>query len=218
MTAPSRAGSPESTAVTRSKIVTILLAAGRGLRFDPQRSKMLADFAGRPLARQAAETAIASRACRTVVVTGHGRVQVEAALADLPVEFVHNSDHASGIASSLRVGLSTVGDAMGALILLGDMPRVTAEILDHLIAVFEGAGTECPAVVPLCGGRRGNPVLLGRAVFANVAGLSGDEGARRLLQSTVGIIEASIGDSAVLTDVDTRADLERLLAEGDLPE
>ncbi len=199
-------------------MVVILLAAGRGLRFDPRRSKLLAEFAGRPLVRQAAETAIASRARRTIVVTGHARAEVESALADLPVELVHNDDHASGIASSLRAGLSAAGDARGALILLGDMPKVTVETLDHLIAVFEGAGADCPAVVPLHRGRRGNPALLGRALFPSVARLSGDEGARRLLLSTRGVVEAPIGDPAVLTDIDTPSDLERLLGDARPPD
>ena len=217
MIAPARPARPGSPAAAGSTIVVILLAAGRGLRFDPRHSKMLADFAGRPLVRQAAETAIASRAYRTIVVTGHARAKVEAALADLPLELVHNRDHASGLASSLRVGLSAAGDAMGALILLGDMPKVSAETLDRLIALFEGAGAGCPAVVPLYRGRRGNPVLLGEALFASVARLSGDEGARRLLQSTAGVVEVPVDDPGVLADVDTPSDLERLLADGKRP-
>lgn len=195
-----------------SRVVAILLAAGRGLRFNERCSKMAADFSGRPLVRRAAETAMASRAYRTVVVTGYARAEVEAALADLPVELAHNRDHASGIASSLRVGLLAAGDASGALILLGDMPKVAVETINHLIARFEGAGAECPAVVPLCRGRRGNPVLLGASLFARVAKLSGDEGARRLLQSTAGVVEVPVDDPGVLADVDTPSDLARLLA------
>ena len=97
-------------------VAAIVLAAGRGARFGAARGKLLADYRGRPLARCAVKAALASKASKTIVVTGHARGDVEQALAGLPVNFAHNLDFASGVASSLRVGLACAADSAGALI------------------------------------------------------------------------------------------------------
>ena len=135
---------------------------------------------------------------------------IEQALAGLPVNFAHNLDFASGVASSLRVGLACAADSAGALILLADMPGVGSATLDLLIAAFERA-PGCAAVAPAYRGRRGNPVLLGGSLFASVASLTGDEGARGLLRARGGVIEIAVDDESVLMDIDTREDLTRAL-------
>jgi len=191
-------------------VAAIVLAAGRGARFDVPRSKLLAEYGGRPLVRCAVEAALASKASKTIVVTGHAHGEIEQALAGLPVTFAYNQGFASGIASSLREGLAHVADSAGALILLADMPGVTNAILDQLIAAFERA-PGCAAVTPVFKGRRGNPVLLGSRLFASVARLTGDDGARRLLRSVDGVIEIDVDDESVLADIDTQQDLERAL-------
>jgi molybdenum cofactor cytidylyltransferase len=198
--------------MTGASIAAIVLAAGQGERFGAGANKLLVDLDGRPLLWRAAHAALASRAFRTIVVTGHARADVEAALYGLPLDFAHNPDFASGLASSLRVGLSAVGVVDGALVLLGDMPAVSASTLDALIAAFENAPAGCPAVVPVNGGRRGNPALLARKLFPKLAELGGDEGARRLLKSVDGVVETPIDDDAIFADVDTRDDFDRLRA------
>lgn len=197
-------------------VAAIVLAAGQGARFNSARSKLLSDLGGRALVRYAAEAALASRACRTIVVTGHARDDVERALDGLPVTFAHNADHASGMASSLRVGLAHASDSAGALVLLADMPAVTGATLDQLIAAFERA-PQCPAVAPVHRGRRGNPVLLGGSLFARLATLRGDEGARAMLRSVDGVVEIAVDDEGVITDIDTREDLERMRAAEGTP-
>jgi molybdenum cofactor cytidylyltransferase len=191
-------------------VAAIVLAAGRGARFDAARGKLLADYGGRPLVRHAVEAALGSKASKTIIVTGHARDEIERALAGLPVVFAYNPDFASGMASSLRAGLAHAADSAGALALLADMPDVTSAILDRLIAAFNCA-PERVAVAPVYQGRRGNPVLLGRSLFPRLAPLKGDEGARRLLGSTEGVLEIAVDDKSVLADIDTREDLERAL-------
>lgn len=191
-------------------VAAIVLAAGRGARFDAARGKLLADYGGRPLVRRAVEAALGSKASKTIVVTGHARDEIERALAGLPVVFAYNPDFAIGMASSLRAGLAHAADSAGALALLADMPDVTSAILDRLIAAFNCAPDRV-AVAPVYQGRRGNPVLLGRGLFPRVALLKGDEGARRLLASTEGVLEIAVDEKSVLADIDTREDLERAL-------
>ncbi len=189
-------------------VAAIVLAAGRGARFDGARGKLLADFGGRPMVRRAVEAALGSNASKTIVVTGHASGDIEQALAGLPVVFAYNADYASGMASSLRAGIAHAADSAGALVLLADMPGVTSTILDQLIAAFERAPDRA-AAAPVYQGRRGNPVLLGARLFAGIAGLTGDEGARRLLRSVDAVIEVAVDNESVLADVDTLEDLER---------
>lgn len=191
------------------KIAAILLAAGRSARFaaagGEEGTKLAALVAGKPLARYAAEAALAASARPVVVVTGHARDAVEAALRGLPLRFVHNPAFASGLASSLKAGLAALpADIEGAVVLLADMPAVAPALIDRLVAAY-AAAPGALAAIPLAEGRRGNPVLLARALFPAMAALEGDEGARRLLAGLPSerVIEIAAADDGATLDVDT---------------
>lgn len=193
-------------------IAAIVLAAGRGARFDRQgANKLLADFGGASLIRRVVDAALGSRAARTIVVTGWDHARIAAALGDLPVTFAYNARHLDGMASSLQRGLAEACEANGVIVLLGDMPTIESPLLDRLVDAFETTGAA--AVIPVHEGRRGNPVLLGRAIFPRLAELRGDEGARRLLRDLDHVVELAIGETMILADVDTKHDLERLRAD-----
>ena len=156
-----------------------------------------------------AEAALASRARPVVVVTGHAREAVEAALAGLPVAFVDNAGFATGLASSLNVGVAALPSGVaGALIILGDMPGIEAATLDCLIDAF-ARRPDALAATPIHAGRRGNPALLSRALFAELARLGGDEGARHVLVAADPgrVVEVDIDSDGVTIDVDTPDDL-----------
>jgi molybdenum cofactor cytidylyltransferase len=187
------------------RVTALVMAAGQGRRFGDG-NKLLADLDGRPLLRRAVEAALGSKVRETVVVTGHDRAAVETALSGLPVAFAHNPDFARGLAASLRAGLAAAAGADAVVVLLGDMPGASLEIVDALIEAFQKAPGNL-AVVPVRNGRRGNPVLLARALFPRLATLQGDEGARRLLLETESVVELAVDDDGVLADVDHPADL-----------
>ena len=196
-----------------SEVAAIVLAAGKSERFraagGAEISKLVASLRGEPLVRVAARAALGSRARPLIIVTGHAREAVEAALADLPLDFAHNPAFATGLASSLKVGIAALpANVAGALILLGDMPAVTPTVIERLLAAFE-ARPDALAVVPVTGGRRGNPVLVARALFAGVSELTGDEGARRLLRESdpKRMVEVAMEGEAAALDVDTPEDL-----------
>jgi molybdenum cofactor cytidylyltransferase len=195
------------------EIAAIVLAAGFSSRFraagGAEASKLVADFQGRPIVRAVAEAALGSRARPVIVVTGHAGGEVQTALDGLSLSFVFNPDFATGLASSLKAGLAAAPkDASGAIVLLGDMPGLRAETIDVLLDAFKRYPAAL-AVAPTYAGRRGNPVLLSRAFFAQVKKLEGDEGARRLLTAAdpAGIVEVTADDSVTL-DIDTPADLD----------
>ncbi|MCX7789448.1 MAG: nucleotidyltransferase family protein [Chloroflexaceae bacterium] len=192
----------------------ILLAAGRSARMG--RPKQLLPWQGRPLVRHVAEVALASRLAGLVVVLGAYAEEVAGALEDLDgaVRRVVCAEHARGQAASLRCGLEAVPASAGAVVvLLVDQPRVTAELVNRLIIAFE-ATPEVAAVAPRYRGQRGTPVLLAQRLFAEVRALEGDLGARPVLARYADAMHwLDVDDPAVVEDLDTPEDYERLLRE-----
>lgn len=189
-----------------ARVAAVLLAAGQSRRMGA-RNKLTVSFQGKPMVRWAAEAAAASAAGELVVVTGHQPEAVREALAGLDARFVHNSAYADGLSTSIASGLAALGDAAdGVLVMLGDMPRVSASDVDRLIAAFDPEEGRS-IVVPTFDGKRGNPVLWGREFFPTLAGLQGDVGARHLIgEHSEVVAEVELGDS-VLSDIDTEAAL-----------
>ena len=100
------------------------------------------------------------------MVTGFEAARVAEALSDLNVRIVHNPAYTEGLSGSLRTGLETLpADCDGALILLGDMPKIDSSVLSALIAAFAARDAIC---VPVHRGERGNPILWGAAHFAEI--------------------------------------------------
>jgi molybdenum cofactor cytidylyltransferase len=199
-----RAGSGSTPAEARRalRITCIVLAAGRSTRMGA--NKLLELVSGEPIVRTVATAARASAADRVVVVTGHQADAVGRALAGLDIEIVHNEAFADGLASSLRAGLAALDpDVDGVLVALGDMPDVSAQHMDRLIAAFSPADGR-DIVVPVRHGKRGNPVLWARAYLPEMAALSGDTGAKHLLgRHDEAIVEVDLESDAVLADIDT---------------
>ncbi|HWM47997.1 MAG TPA: molybdopterin-binding/glycosyltransferase family 2 protein [Xanthobacteraceae bacterium] len=195
------------------KLAAVVLAAGRSTRMGGP-NKLLADVGGKPMVRIAVEQALASKARPVVVVTGHQRERVEAALSGLPVTFVHNPDFADGLSTSLKAGVAALPqDVDGAIVCLGDMPHVDAGLVDRLLAAFDPERGAL-VVVPTTGGKRGNPVVWSRRFFPELAQLEGDVGARHLIASyPEAVVEVPVSGNAALLDIDTPDALDAVRAE-----
>jgi molybdenum cofactor cytidylyltransferase len=192
-----------------SKVAAILLAAGRGTRFGEE-PKLLARLGGKALVRHATEAAVHSSADPVLVVTGHRADAVQAELKGLPVRIVHNPDFADGLSTSLKAGFFALPpDARAAIILLGDMPLVSASLIDDLVAGWSGSG-QPPALVPTLNGRRGNPVVISRALQGAIEGLTGDVGAGPVLRKRPDVVEWPTADDAVVQDIDTQEEFGKL--------
>jgi molybdenum cofactor cytidylyltransferase len=195
------------------RVAAVVLAAGRSTRMGGP-NKLLAEIGGRPLVRIAVEQALASRARPVVVVTGHQRSEVEAALKGLPVTFTHNPDYAQGLSTSLKAGIAALpAEVDGAIVCLGDMPQVDAALIDRLITAFDPEKGAL-VVVPTIAGKRGNPVVWSRRFFGDLGQLEGDVGARHLIGSyPEAVVEVPLTGRAALIDVDTPDALRAVKAE-----
>ncbi|OHV81160.1 NTP transferase domain-containing protein [Rhizobium sp. LCM 4573] len=183
----------------------LLLAAGQARRMGQGGPhKLLAEFEGVPLVRRTAAMLAASQLDPVVAVVGHRREEIEESLTGLDLGVVFNPDYASGMASSLIAGFSVpaMKPCDGVLVMLADMPGITAGHLDKLVSAFKEAGGGV-IVRSVSDGKRGNPIILPRATFDAVMRLEGDVGARALIESSgLPMLDIDIGPAAHL-DVDT---------------
>jgi molybdenum cofactor cytidylyltransferase len=190
-----------------ARVVGMLLAAGRGRRFDPlgQRNKLLQLLpGGEPVAVASARKLLAVLdTVIAVVPPDDGGVGALLAAAGCDVTVCPDAD--SGMAASLvhalRASLPYEPDAW--LVALGDMPYVESATLRKLADALAGGA---PIAAPLMHGRRGNPVGFGRVHLDALLALSGDQGARRLLQ-TCPVTEVAVEDPGIFRDIDTLTDL-----------
>ena len=194
-------------------IAAIVLGAGRSSRMGGP-NKLLAEINGKPLIRMVVEQALASRARPVLVVTGHQRERVEAALSGLPVQFVHNPHFADGLGTSLKAGIAALPpDIDGAIVCLGDMPQVDAALIDRLVGAIDPDKGALIAV-PVIDGKRGNPVVWSRRFFPDLTTVEGDIGARYLIgRYAEAVAEVPVDGTAALTDVDTPEALQAVKAE-----
>jgi molybdenum cofactor cytidylyltransferase len=200
-----RVGAEEPEPAKSVRVGAIVLAAGSAARMSASGAhKLLAEFKGQPLVRRIVREAQAAQVDAVTVVTGHRSADIEAALAGCPVHLIHNADHANGMASSLQVGIATAieDEDDGAIVVLADMPQLTTDHFDRLVEQFRQHRGQA-IIRAVADGKRGNPVVLPRATFSDVMRLSGDVGARHIIENSgLPVIDVEIG-AAALVDVDT---------------
>ena len=187
------------------RIAAVVTAAGFGRRYGPG-GKLHARLDGRPVIAWTLDTLAALPLAARIVVIAPDDTATRA-LADLAgVTVVVNPAPAAGLGRSIACGVQQLPDATaGVLIMLGDMPLARATTALALMAAFEALDTAA-IVAPLHAGQRGHPVLFGADHLPALAALTGDHGARDLLQRvTVNLLP--VDDAGVLLDIDTPADL-----------
>jgi molybdenum cofactor cytidylyltransferase len=192
------------------RVAALVLAAGASRRMQG-RNKLLCEIGGVTMIERAVRCAVESACSQVVVVTGWQAERVEAALQAVPapklVTAVRNPQYATGLSSSLRCGLAALPDTLdAALVQLADMPWIEAAHIDRLIDAFD---PRRPAIVaPWRDGRRGQPVLWPKDFFPALGALSGDTGARGLLERYAGSVRTVPFDTeAIFQDVDTPDEL-----------
>ena len=187
-------------------IAAIVLAAGFARRMG--RQKLLLDLKGKPVVRWTVERVLPHvRDC--VVVTGQDGTAVRAALIDLAVRFTTNPRPQDGQGSSIAVGVAALKPwTAAALVVLGDQPFTPSSVMAGLVAAQPASGKAI--VAPSYRGTRGTPVLFGAAVFPELRALTGDAGARSVVNARPERVDVVEFDLAMPADVDTPEDFARL--------
>lgn len=182
----------------------IVLAAGEGSRFGGP--KQLAELDGRPLVEHSLIALAAVPAIeRYVLVLGAYAGEIRSAIDPHGAEIVVCESWAEGQAASLRTGLAALDDMEAALIMLGDQPGITPEAIEAVLALFDGTR----AVRAVYNGAPGHPVILTRDLMRAATELSGDLGARELLEDARAR-KVEVAHLCRPLDVDTPADLDAL--------
>ncbi len=191
---------------SRAFVSAVVLAAGGSTRLG--RPKQLLRVGGESLVARAVRAAGGPACSETIVVLGAGADAVRAELASLPVRTVVNAGWPTGIASSIRTGLSAVDAAADAvLFVVCDQPALNAGVLDGLVEAFR-AGT-AGIVASGYAGTLGVPALFARSYFEELAALRGDTGARSVIRAHSGdVVERPFAGGE--EDVDTPEDARRL--------
>ena len=145
-------------------IAAVILAAGISSR--ARRNKLMVKVDGKPLFLKAVEAAVRSKASPIFVVTGYEAENMEEHLENIDINILRNHDYASGVKTSIRLGLKSVPSSCdGALLIPADMPNITAEYLDKMIKSFDKK-KERQLLVSTHSGHRCNPVLWSSELYA----------------------------------------------------
>ncbi|MDP6565806.1 MAG: molybdopterin-binding/glycosyltransferase family 2 protein [Alphaproteobacteria bacterium] len=205
----------EVVAPRAPRIAALVLAAGQSRRMGAD-NKLLAEIDGKAMLARVVEAVLASQAGPVLAVTGHQADQVKAVLAPYDIPMVDNPAFAEGLSTSMQAGLAALPeDADGAVVLLGDMPRIGAHHIDRLIAAFNPVEGQA-ICVPTHGGKRGNPVLFARRYFAEMQEVAGDVGAKHLIGLHEDqVAEVAMDDDGIFLDIDTPDALVAIRASTD---
>ncbi len=188
-----------------SGVVALLLAAGSASRMG--RDKLAAPLGGVALRDRALAPLLVCARLEVLVVTRPGSAVPEGARA------VENTEHGSGMASSIRAGVRASTDADGWLIALADMPSVAGSTVDAVVdALLDG---NRGIVVPVHEGRRGHPVGFASRYRDHLLALEGDVGGREILRAhPEDILLLDVPDPGILLDIDTTDDLQAFEERG----
>lgn len=187
------------------RLTGILLAAGKGSRFDPAglQNKLLQALPGGACVAAAAAANLAAALPAVLAVVRPGADALAARLREAGCEVTVCSEAEQGMGVSLVHALQRAPGAAGWVVALADMPYVRPDTVTALAAaIAAGAGIAQPAH----GGKRGNPVAFGRRHLPALLQLGGDQGARALLKAFP-VAEVNVDDPGILRDIDTPADL-----------
>lgn len=199
-------------------VAGIVLAAGASQRMG--RNKLFLEVEGETLLRRAVGRAGSAGLSPVLVVLGYQAERALREVAGMSCQPILNPDYARGINVSLRAGIAAVPQqARAAVVVLGDMPFVTSEMLATLVERFQESGA--PLVVSEYAGVQAPPTLFDRALLDEFLGMEVDACAKRLVKRHLGAALVVRWPGETLTDLDHPADYDRvkaLTAAGGIPD
>lgn len=197
------------------RIGAVLLAAGAGARMG-HRPKCLLEHGGQPIVRRQVQALLAAALAPVVVVLGHHRDAVAAALKGLPVDTVLNPDPEARQSHSLHQGLSALPPGLDAvLVSLADLPLIGPAEIAALVAAWPQRPAGTGFLRPWVNGQPGNPVLLDASVRRELISGGPEQSGQQWAASHPDRVHRWATDQrAYITDVDHPQDLDALAAQG----
>jgi CTP:molybdopterin cytidylyltransferase MocA len=189
----------------------LILAAGSSRRMGSPKQLLLID--GRPMLERVVEQATASTLDAVVVVLGAAADEIQPRVDFGRAGILFNPNHAAGMASSLRAGLTSMSDGVDRImVMLGDQPDLDASLLDRLLALQETSGL--PAAALSFKGLLHPPVVLKRELWGDLMTLEGDVGCRAVIRARPELVARLPVERDLKhpVDVDTPEDYARILA------
>lgn len=191
----------------------IVLAAGGAKRM--QKPKQLLQYKGKTLLRRAVETAIATNCEPVVVVLGSRFEKMKAEIADLSVYLCHNADWQKGLSSSIQCGIQSLREVNpntdAFIVALADQPFVTEKHLQKFIDKY--LETNISIVAAKYNETIGVPALFDRKVFNEFDQISGDKGAKMIIEKHLNtLISIDLPEAAF--DIDTNEDYVKIMVNG----
>ena len=160
---------------------------------------------GRRLVEAAASNLLAAGVGRVIAVT-RSDPELMAVLQNCGCEIVINEHADQGMGTSIAAGIAASIDASGWLIALGDMPSIR---VDTVKAIADALRSGARIVFPAMDGKRGHPVGFPALYRARLQSLSGDAGAREIVNADANFVdEIRVDDAGIFFDIDTRADMK----------
>ena len=189
-------------------ISAILLAAGQSKRMNGE-NKLTKEIQGIPLIKLSVKNILASSINELIIVLGHQKEIIEKLIdKNEKIKFVFNKNFESGMASSIKTGLNNLSEKTEAFfICLGDMPMVSHDIYNQLIKSKDNK----EIIVPTYKGQQGNPVLFDKSMKEKVLNISGDIGAKKILELNKDkILNLKISDQGITRGFDTQDNFNSL--------
>lgn len=187
----------------------IILAAGASTRLGQQ--KQLVRIDGETMLRRTTQIAIKAGCAPVVVVLGSEDKQLTREVDGLAASVLVNHEWQTGMASSLKTGLQAAltanSDLPTAMILVCDQPRLDASILRNLLMTH--SANKALITASHYRGANGVPAIFSRKLFPELLELTGDQGARRIIQLHLEQV-ASVDFPGGEIDIDTPGDLAKL--------
>lgn len=186
------------------KIAGLILAAGESSRMG-HKNKLMMRFLVKPMLIHVVDTAQSSNLSHVGVVVGQQSENIKKLISNQDVQYIENEQWKTGIASSIVAGVGQMHQVDGYLILLGDMPLITAELINLII----DHGSSENIVIPEKKGRQGNPVFFGSKFLDELMVLSGDFGAKKVIhENPSSVVKIEIESDAIFQDYDTQDSLK----------
>ena len=189
-------------------ISAILLAAGQSKRMNGE-NKLTKKIQGIPLIKHSVKNILSSSVDELIVVLGYQKKIIEKLIGkNEKIKTVFNRNFENGIASSIKTGLNHLSEKTEAFfICLGDMPLVNYNIYNQLIKSKDNK----KIIVPIYKGQQGNPVLFNKSMKEKIMNITGDVGAKKILELNKNkILSLEINDQSIAKDFNTQDDFSSL--------